>query len=94
MKQVRVKADDSQTIAGAYAIELDSPKRHKRSETRLAYLNTLAQLTQREARIAFYLDYKALYVPQLLFFSKRVLAIFNRCSSPPENVSRDWPNFK
>lgn len=60
-------ADDSQTIAGAYAIELDSPKRHKRSETRLAYLNTLAQLTQREARIAFYLDYKALYVPQLLW---------------------------
>lgn len=59
--------DDSQTLAGAEVIEIHSPKRYKRSDERLNYLATLAQLKQYPERIAFYLQHKAVNLTQLLW---------------------------
>ncbi|MDH2998315.1 selenocysteine-specific translation elongation factor [Pasteurellaceae bacterium LFhippo2] len=59
--------DDSQTIAGAVAIEINSPKRHKRSDERLAYLARLLQPVDLSKKFAIYLATKALPIAQLLW---------------------------
>lgn len=57
--------DDSQTLAGAEVIEICSPKRHKRSEARLVYLQQLSQCSSLADKIALYLAQKAISLPFL-----------------------------
>ncbi|AFU19857.1 selenocysteine-specific translation elongation factor [Actinobacillus suis] len=59
--------DDSQTVAGAQVLEIHSPKRHKRSEARLAYLTALAQAGNHAQRIALYLQHNVLALERLLW---------------------------
>lgn len=44
-KLILRSGDDSQTLAGAEVLEIDSPKRHKRSDERLAFVKNLAKTT-------------------------------------------------
>lgn len=59
--------DDSQTVAGAVILEINAPKRHKRSEVRLAYLATLAKGKDYRDRIDVQLQQQAVNLPQLLW---------------------------
>ncbi|VEI47914.1 selenocysteine-specific elongation factor [Actinobacillus equuli] len=59
--------DDSQTVAGAQVLEIHSPKRHKRSEARLAYLTALAQTGNYAQRITLYLQHDVLALERLLW---------------------------
>lgn len=51
--------DDSQTLAGAEVLEIHSPKRHKRSEQRLSYLENLLNAENLAERVSLYLKDKA-----------------------------------
>lgn len=44
-KLILRSGDDSQTLAGAEVLEIDSPKRHKRSDERLIFVKNLAKTT-------------------------------------------------
>ncbi|QLB20823.1 selenocysteine-specific translation elongation factor [Vespertiliibacter pulmonis] len=59
--------DDSQTLAGAKVIEINSPKRHKRQAVRLAYLAEIAQADNQAARIDCYVRKQAVNIPHLLW---------------------------
>lgn len=59
--------DDSQTLAGARVLELNSPKRYKRSETHLAYLADIAQAKTSQQRLACDLRYRAVGVEAMLW---------------------------
>ncbi|QGM80004.1 selenocysteine-specific translation elongation factor [Otariodibacter oris] len=59
--------DDSQTLAGAEVLEIFSPKRHKRSDERLAYLQKLLQAVTLDDRFALYLSTKAMPLEQLVW---------------------------
>lgn len=55
--------DDSQTLAGAVVLEIHSPKRHKRTDERLAWVKNLEKTTACDdfaARINLYLQKKRL----------------------------------
>ncbi|WP_439256989.1 selenocysteine-specific translation elongation factor [Lonepinella sp. BR2271] len=62
--------DNKQLIAGAKVLEIHSPKRHKRSEVRLKYLQNLQQAENVTARIALYLQEKAWKVNNLLWLEQ------------------------
>ncbi|QIW15258.1 selenocysteine-specific translation elongation factor [Pasteurellaceae bacterium RH1A] len=57
--------DDSQTLAGARVLEIHSPKRHKRTEARLNYVDKLAQTADYTQRLPLYLADKALLLDDL-----------------------------
>ncbi|WP_301098730.1 selenocysteine-specific translation elongation factor [Otariodibacter sp.] len=59
--------DDSQTLAGTEVLEIFSPKRHKRSEERLAYLQKLLQAVTLNERFALYLSTKTMPLEQLVW---------------------------
>ena len=62
--------DDRQTLGSAEVLEIHSPKRHKRSEARLAFVNELAKTTACDdftARLALMLQNRALTLDFLLF---------------------------
>ncbi|KAE9540115.1 selenocysteine-specific translation elongation factor [Ursidibacter maritimus] len=59
--------DDSQTIAGGVVLEIHSPKRHKRSDARLAYLKLLSQADQLDTRLALYTQHQTVNLSQLLW---------------------------
>ncbi|QLB41788.1 selenocysteine-specific translation elongation factor [Mannheimia pernigra] len=62
--------DDSQTLAGAVVLEIHSPKRHKRTDERLAWVKNLEKTTACDdfaARINLYLQKKAIDLPLLLW---------------------------
>ena len=54
-KLILRSGDDQQTLAGAVVVEIDSPKRHKRTETRLAEVAQLASAQTPSAYAAVYL---------------------------------------
>ncbi|MBD4934916.1 selenocysteine-specific translation elongation factor, partial [Xanthomonas citri pv. citri] len=58
--------DDSQTLAGAEVLEIDSPKRYKRTEQRLALVKELAKTTAYMQRIPLYLKNRAEQLDSLL----------------------------
>ncbi|WP_373819147.1 selenocysteine-specific translation elongation factor [Glaesserella sp.] len=62
--------DDSQTLAGAHVIEIDSPKRHKRSDLRLIYLTRLLQAVGLAQKFAIYLADKAMPQDKLLWIEQ------------------------
>lgn len=62
--------DDSQTLAGAVVLEIHSPKRHKRTDERLAWVKNLEKTTACDdfaARLNLYLQKKAIDLRLLLW---------------------------
>lgn len=64
-KLILRSGDDQQTLAGAVVVEIDSPKRHKRTETRLAEVAQLAAVQTPSAYAAVYLAQKAVEAAKL-----------------------------
>lgn len=61
-KLILRSGDDSHTLAGAEVLEIDSPKRHKRTEQRLDLVKYLAKATAYPERLNAYLSEKALNI--------------------------------
>lgn len=83
-KLILRSGDDQQTLAGAVVVEIDSPKRHKRTETRLAEVAQLAAAQTPSAYAAVYLAQKAVEAAKLqwmLQLSEAELAALNLGSS-------------
>lgn len=57
--------DDQHTLAGAKILEINSPKRHKRSAERFAYLQKLLACQTSTQRLHYYLQQRALPVSQI-----------------------------
>lgn len=73
-KLILRSGDDSQTLGCAQTLEIQSPKRHKRSEARLALVNELAKTTACDdfpARLSLYLQQKAVAIDFLLWAEQR-----------------------
>lgn len=64
-KLILRSGDDQQTLAGAVVVEIDSPKRHKRTETRLAEVAQLAAAQTPSAYVAVYLAQKTVEAAKL-----------------------------
>lgn len=64
-KLILRSGDDQQTLAGAVVVEIDSPKRHKRTEARLAEVAQLAAAQMPSAYAAVYLAQKAVEAAKL-----------------------------
>lgn len=64
-KLILRSGDDQQTLAGAVVVEIDSPKRHKRTEARLAEVAKLAEAQTPSAYAAVYLAQKAVEAAKL-----------------------------
>ena len=64
-KLILRSGDDQQTLAGAVVVEIDSPKRHKRTETRLAEVAQLAAAQTPSAYATVYLAQKAVEAVKL-----------------------------
>lgn len=64
-KLILRSGDDQQTLAGAVVVEIDSPKRHKRTEARLAEVAQLAAAQTPSAYAAVYLAQKAVEAAKL-----------------------------
>ncbi|TYG34534.1 selenocysteine-specific translation elongation factor [Lonepinella koalarum] len=69
-KLILRSGDNKQLIAGAKVIEINSPKRHKRSEVRLKFLQNLQQAENINDRIALYLQQTAVEVSYLLWIEQ------------------------
>ncbi|WP_439287750.1 selenocysteine-specific translation elongation factor [Lonepinella sp. BR2904] len=69
-KLILRSGDNKQLIAGAKVIEINSPKRHKRSEVRLKFLQNLQQVENINDRIALYLQQTAVEVSYLLWIEQ------------------------
>lgn len=57
--------DDSQTLAGGAVLEIHSPKRHKRSDERLHYLEQLNMAKELPQRVTLYTQHHAVEMSQL-----------------------------
>ncbi|AAP96709.1 selenocysteine-specific translation elongation factor [[Haemophilus] ducreyi] len=66
--------DDRQTLAGARVLEINAPKRYKRTTERLIYLNQLANTHECAERIALYSQSKAVAVDRLLWLEQLCLS--------------------
>ncbi|MFC0308680.1 selenocysteine-specific translation elongation factor [Gallibacterium trehalosifermentans] len=66
-KLILRSGDDQHTLAGAQVLEIASPKRYKRSETRLSYLHALSQASEMAMRVQVMLEKQAIFVPPLLW---------------------------
>ena len=64
-KLILRSGDDQQTLAGAVVVEIDSPKRHKRTEARLAEVAQLAAAETPSGYVAVYLAQKAVEAAKL-----------------------------
>ena len=64
-KLILRSGDDQQTLAGAVVVEIDSPKRHKRTDARLAEVAQLAAAQTPSAYVAVYLAQKAVEAAKL-----------------------------
>lgn len=73
-KLILRSGDDRQMLASASVLEIHSPKRHKRSEARLALVNELAKTTACDdfpKRLSLYLQQKAVELDFLLWAEQR-----------------------
>ncbi|MGC6407697.1 selenocysteine-specific translation elongation factor [Bisgaard Taxon 45] len=66
-KLILRSGDAKHLVAGAKVIEIDSPKRHKRTEQRLAFLQALQQAKTGTERTALYLQNKAVLAKTLMW---------------------------
>ena len=66
-KLILRSGDNKQLLAGAQVLEINSPKRHKRSEVRLNFLQHLQQAKNIAERLDLYLQSQAVAVSDLLW---------------------------
>lgn len=66
-KLILRSGDDRQTVAGAQVLEVDAPKRHKRSEAHLSLLAQFSQAQNAADYLAAYLDNRAVEQARLLW---------------------------
>ncbi|MGF7453552.1 selenocysteine-specific translation elongation factor [Pasteurella bettyae] len=69
-KLILRSADAKQLVAGIKVLEINSPKRHKRTEQRLAYLAQLQQAKTAAERISLYLQEKAVEARQIAWIEQ------------------------
>lgn len=69
-KLILRNGDDSHTLAGARVIEIDSPKRHKRTAQRLDYIEKLATALDYSQRIAYYTQHQAVEIGKLAWLEQ------------------------
>ena len=65
-------SNSTAVLGGAKVIEIDSPKRHKRTEARFDYLRQLIQAETAEKRTALYLQNQAVEVEQLMWIEQLI----------------------
>lgn len=79
-KLILRNGDDSETIAGAEVLEVHSPRRHKRNEKRLSYLNELSNAKTLSVRLACCLKEKIYEIAQLAWneqvFEEEIISSF------------------
>ncbi|MBE2896996.1 selenocysteine-specific translation elongation factor [Pasteurellaceae bacterium HPA106] len=75
-KLILRSADNSQTLAGAYVLETDSPTRYKRTPQRLQYLHQLVAAKSKMLRIAAYLQQKSMEKARLCWVEQLTSAQF------------------
>ena len=63
-------SNSTAVLGGAKVIEIDSPKRHKRTEARFNYLRQLIQAETPEKRTALYLQNQAVEAEQLMWIEQ------------------------
>ena len=63
-------SNSTAVLGGAKVIEIDSPKRHKRTEARFDYLRQLIQAETAEKRTALYLQNQAMEAEQLMWIEQ------------------------
>ena len=63
-------SNSTAVLGGAKVIEIDSPKRHKRTDARFDYLRQLIQAETAEKRTALYLQNQAVEVEQLMWIEQ------------------------
>ena len=63
-------SNSTAVLGGAKVIEIDSPKRHKRTEARFDYLRQLIQAETAEKRTALYLQNHAVEAEQLMWIEQ------------------------
>ena len=63
-------SNSTAVLGGAKVIEIDSPKRHKRTEARFDYLRQLIQAETPEKRTALYLQNQAVEAEQLMWIEQ------------------------
>ena len=63
-------SNSTAVLGGAKVIEIDSPKRHKRTEARFDYLRQLIQAETSEKRTALYLQNQAMEAEQLMWIEQ------------------------
>ena len=69
-KLILRSGDAKSLIAGARVLEIDSPKRHKRTEGRLSFLANLALAENAAQRIAFILQHNAISAHKLMWIEQ------------------------
>lgn len=83
--------DDQHTLGGAKVVEINSPKRHKRSPERFAYLQKLLTCQSRIQRILHYLQQQALPLAQVQWVEQLTTEqIYCLQKQAQLEVFRDW----
>ena len=88
-KLILRNANSSALLGGAKVVEIDSPKRHKRTPERLAYLHNLLQAENVAQRIALYLDGQAVSSQKLQWIEQQRAGHFTQ--NPCEDFSPYGP---
>lgn len=90
-KLILRSGDNKQLIAGAKVLEINSPKRYKRSEERLNLLENFNQSRAADERIALYLADKAVAISDILWAEQLNLSQFNRIAEQANyKCVQDW----
>lgn len=90
-KLILRSGDNKQLIAGAKVLEINSPKRYKRSEERLNLLENFNQRWAADERIALYLADKAVAISDILWAEQLNLSQFNRIAEQANyKCVQDW----
>ena len=90
-KLILRSGDNKQLLAGAQVLEINSPKRHKRSEVRLNFLQHLQQAKNIAERLDLYLQSQAVAVSDLLWTEQLFEFQLNEIITKNKQVRfQDW----
>ena len=90
-KLILRSGDNKQLLAGAQVLEINSPKRHKRSEVRLNFLQHLQQAKNIAERLDLYLQSQAVAVSDLLWTEQLFEFQLNEIITQNKQVRfQDW----
>ena len=90
-KLILRSGDNKQLVAGAQVLEINSPKRHKRSEVRLNFLQNLQQAKNAAERIGLYLQEQAVALRDLLWMEQMTEAQLDEVLRQNHQIRfQDW----